>query len=1000
MDVRCPHCDSSMEIGDASQTEATCPSCASSFQILGDQTATYDGSNVDRNLLMGLLGLQMELISQRQLATAMKACEEDRSRLLDEFLVERGDITAESRELLADLFANHLESHDNDVRTGLHALSSMPTARDALAMIRDDETNDIDRTAASNPAEIPSSRQPRSSVGGERFRIIRPHAAGGLGEVFLAHDNELHRDVALKEIKARYADVPTSRLRFLLEAEVTGGLEHPGIVPVYGLGQYSDGRPFYAMRFIRGDNLKQAIDRFHSTDFSAKPAERSVEFRNLVGRMIDVANAIEYAHRRRVLHRDLKPGNIMIGKYGETLVVDWGLAKIHYDDSPSDEPILDVPSGSSDATQSTPGQLLGTPAYASPEQADGRLNEMGATSDVYSLGATLYQILTGESAFTGREVREVVEKVKSGDFRKPTDVDGSIPRALEAVCLKAMALESKDRYRSAAAMAADLELWLADEPVSVFREPIAVRMARWLRRHRTWVAGGATAAVVTLVALTVIAVRERSLRRVAEENLNFARQAVDTMLVEVGKTSLAEIPQMEETRRTLLRKASEFYEAFTTREPEKEDLRFGTALAFMEIGQIHRILGEREQAAKAYDESIERLQQLVNEFDHDPEYKRQLGNAHNWKGVLEKKYDRPAALKLYAVARDLQQGNVRESPDNVEYARELARTHYNRGIVLAETAKVAEAKAEYDASIGILETLIDRPQPLVDECRRDLARAYNDLGKLHDDNATANEGMRRSEAQRLYAQAIEQMKVVASPKREYKEELATYHNNLAVSLIKEAGDLQARGAEQSPLEGLYTEADRRIHESIVLFEELAAPIPSIANELNNAYNTHGGILRNRANHLEDDQLAVNDLNQARIRFELAHAGFRRLVQNEPRRDDYRDRLGMVCCNLGAILEIFGQRDDAVVHLQDACDFHRRLVTDNAGSSEYKVHFWNAASNLARIRAGQGRKTDAIVLITEALRLRCCTLGQVKELATEKAFEQIATDPAFQRLLVP
>ena len=217
---------------------------------------------------------------------------------------------------------------------------------------------------------------------GQRFRVLRPHAQGGLGAVFVALDAELHREVALKQILEQHADNPVSRQRFLLEAEVTGGLEHPGIVPVYGLGTYQDGRPYYAMRFIRGDSLKDAIAAFHADqDLKHDPGRRSLELRQLLRRFLDVCNAIEYAHGRGVLHRDIKPANIVVGKHGETLVVDWGLAKpLGHGESGSaaGERTL-VPSSFSGTADTLQGSTLGTPAYMSPEQAAGNIESLGPT---------------------------------------------------------------------------------------------------------------------------------------------------------------------------------------------------------------------------------------------------------------------------------------------------------------------------------------------------------------------------------------------------------------------------------------------------------------------------------------------------------------------------------------------------------------------------------------------------------------------------------------------
>ena len=325
--------------------------------------------------------------------------------------------------------------------------------------------------------------------------------------MFVAHDEELNRPVALKEIQARHAGNRDSCGRFLLEAEITGRLEHPGIVPVYGLGSYADGRPFYAMRFIEGQDLREAIERFHAADKPGRdPGERRLAFRELLGRFVDVCQAVAFAHSRGVLHRDLKPGNVMLGKYGETLVVDWGLAKAagrKDGATPSAAEVVQPRSGS-EVTPTQYGEALGTPAYMSPEQAVGQIDKLGPASDIYSLGATLYTLLTGKAPVDGPDVGEVLRKVQHGDLLSPRQTKPGTPGALDAVCTKAMALRQEDRYRSAALdLAVDIEHWLADEPVAVYREPTLDRLRRWGRRHRPWVAGAAVLLVTVTVSLGI-----------------------------------------------------------------------------------------------------------------------------------------------------------------------------------------------------------------------------------------------------------------------------------------------------------------------------------------------------------------------------------------------------------------------------------------------------------------------------------------------------------------
>jgi eukaryotic-like serine/threonine-protein kinase len=369
-------------------------------------------------------------------------------------------------------------------------------------------------TAASNPprveADTDRTLDPQTEEADDaRFRILRLHDRGGLGEVYVALDRELNREVALKRIRDEHADNTQGQARFVVEAEITGNLEHPGVVPIYSLGRDDSGRPYYAMRFIKGNNLKSAADRFHQADTSPgrDPRERALELRRLLARFLDVCDAIEYAHSRGVLHRDIKPANVMLGRFGETLVVDWGLAKSvgrpdHGGGAADAEGTL-APESSSGLQPTLAGSRLGTPAYMSPEQATGRLDRLGPASDVYSLGATLYYLLVGKAPFEGSDLPEILRRVEAGELVRPRSINPQADPALESICLKAMAADPARRYPSARALAVDIEHWLADEPTSAYREPLLVRLRRWGRRHRTAVTIGAGVLQTTVVVLAV-----------------------------------------------------------------------------------------------------------------------------------------------------------------------------------------------------------------------------------------------------------------------------------------------------------------------------------------------------------------------------------------------------------------------------------------------------------------------------------------------------------------
>lgn len=367
-----------------------------------------------------------------------------------------------------------------------------------------------------------------------RFSKLRFLARGGLGEIYVADDLELQRDVVLKFIRARHLHRAECQTQFQLEAEVTAKLDHPGVVPVYGIGRTPDGRPCYAMRFIHGVTLDETIAQFHAPHSSSSNGHathaaspfsvaRTSELHNLLSRFITSCKTIAYAHNRGIVHRDLKPDNIMLGKYGETLVVDWGLAiPVDRDDSAkaSGEETL-LPSSGTGSSNSSSGGPVGTPAYMSPEQANGAA--VRPASDIFSLGATLYKLLTGQAPYSGESVHEVVTKARYGSFVPPRRFDKHMPRPLAAICEMALSIDPSRRYLTALDLATDLERWLADEPVVAYQEGFSERLGRWTRQHRVWTQAILTALVVVSLVVTLAAMllnrsanSERDARTTAE----------------------------------------------------------------------------------------------------------------------------------------------------------------------------------------------------------------------------------------------------------------------------------------------------------------------------------------------------------------------------------------------------------------------------------------------------------------------------------------------------
>jgi serine/threonine-protein kinase len=883
-------------------------------------------------LLLGLLAFQNHCIDREALLTALTTWAADKTTPLGRALVARGALDAETHALLEALAEKHLEAHGGDAEKSLAALAIGASTREVLARVGDPEIQATLSHAGSglSPTEPDAEGKVSHGVGsatgeGQRFRVVRPHARGGLGAVYVALDTELHREVALKQILESHADDPASRSRFLLEAEITGGLEHPGIVPVYGLGTYSGGRPYYAMRFIRGDTLKEAIGAFHADDsLKRDPGRRSLELRKLLRRFLDVCNAIEYAHSRGVLHRDIKPGNVIVGTHGETLVVDWGLAKAlgRRGDGPTSEEWTHVAiSASSSAAETLPGSAIGSPAFMSPEQARGDLEALGPRSDVYSLGATLYSVLTGKQPFEGDDVGTVLRRVEAGEFPPPRSLDPTIDRALEAVCLKAMALRTQDRYASSRALAEDVEGWTADEPVSAWREPLSRRAIRWLMRHRTSVSTAAAAVLVALMGLTVVAAVQRQSNR----NPNLANQALtiqrerteqrETQAIDAVKRfrdaitaepELKNSPSLQQLRKRLLKEPLAFFRTLreglqADRDTRRESLaRLASASA--ELGSLANEIGDKQDALAAHREAMAIQERLARANPTVTEYQRNLATSRNDIGILLNATgatDR--ALESYREALAVRERLARENATVPPFQNDLAGSHNNIGNLLSDTGATDQALESYGKAVAIWERLA-RANPTVTEYQRNLGQSYHNIGVLLNDNGETDRAL---ESYRKALAVRERLARENLSVNRYQHDLAWNYNNTGVLL-------NDTGATDRALES-YGKA-------LAIWERLAREDPTVSE-----YQSKLGWVHNNIGILLSDTGATD---RALESFGKAAAIRERLARANPTVTQYQRNLAGSHENIGTLLSATGANEQAIKAYASALAIHEKWFAED------------------------------------------------------------------------
>ena len=368
-------------------------------------------------------------------------------------------------------------------------------------------------------------------------------------------------------------------------------------MPVYELEQRDEkGRPYYTMKFLRGDTLQDRIKSYHRKKKNGKA--EPIDLVKLLNFFIDICNAIAYAASRGVVHRDLKPQNVMIGDFGEVIVLDWGLAK-KIDSQEIDSGRRELRLGELvDATETVAGQVVGSPAYMAPEQAAALNDQVDARTDVYGLGAMLFTILIGhpphrctKTGNTAKDTIELLNRISSGETPRLRDLDPTIPPALDAICAKAMDKGARLRYQDARDLGYDIECFLADEAVTVFKESPLQMVGRWLRKHRTKAQAIAVTLVVVAVVSTISAItvndaknQEAIAKDEALAHFEQARRSIDKSLIELSD-KLEEYPGVQELRTRLLEDAAKEYEALAEQKSDQPELKLEIARSLVRLAE-------------------------------------------------------------------------------------------------------------------------------------------------------------------------------------------------------------------------------------------------------------------------------------------------------------------------------------------------------------------------------------------------------------------------------
>jgi serine/threonine-protein kinase len=765
------------------------------------------------------------------------------------------------------------------------------------------------------------------------YQILEELGRGGMGVVYKAHQPGANRIVALKMLLSSGHAGNEALARFHVEAEAVAGLHHPNIVQLYEVGD-QDGRPFFSLEFIDGDSLALKIEKVPQP-----PREAADLVRQL-------ADAMDFAHQRGIIHRDLKPANILVTRDGVPKITDFGLAKRFEDKGEG---------------HTRTGAIMGTPSYMAPEQAQGRTKYSGPAADIYSLGAILYDMLTGRPPFQGTTLLETLQQVQKLDPVPPKRLQPTIPFDLQTICLKALEKEPAKRYATAGALADDLRRFQAGEPILARPVSRRERVWKWTKR-RPALAGLIAVSALAIVSVIVLgglwldserrganevairakehAAKESALREKAEKYFFRAKKAVDEMLSKVGQDDLRYIPEMEPVRRDLLKKAKGFYDEFLQEASDNPAIRLEAARTKQRVADILNKLGDSKTALAAYSSALSSFEELAAADPDKRDYQQGLADVNaNFATLLsdlkrsseaEQRYRR--ALKLRTLVRD-------KNPGEAEAARALAEGHNNLATVLSVQGKGKEAVAEFEAGRKILAQLAVVPGTAA--CKLELARTLNNLGDVQ--TALGPPGA----AAKAFAEANTILRRLTANEPKVEE----YRQVLAQNFLLQGRLLRDTNPKQA--EAYYGEA-------IKLRAKLAKDFPSTPvhrQELAGDYSDLAVLLQAAGRQKEADQA-----------YEQALDIQQEIVKDFPHLPDFRRGLASSYNNRGTMLLMTQRPVEAEKAFTSARDLFSALAAEHKDVPEYASELAGCYLNLAAIwQATQPKK--AVEVMRQALELR-------------------------------